>query len=90
METTPREVLVEKKYPIPADKITMLPEVYEKLGKLSAGATAEPTPEEEAKKAAAASAAEAASEAVHAEAGSEIVHVDAAAEAAKESATMQA
>lgn len=84
--TTPREILVDKKFGVPADKVTMLPEVYDKLEKLAAGATAEPTPEEEAKKSQAASVAEAASESVHAEAGSEVVQVDAAAEAAKEAA----
>lgn len=84
--TTPREIIIEKKFTIPADKVTMLPEVYEKLEKLSKGETAEPAPAEEEKKSVAASAAEKASESVHAEAGSEVVQVDAAAEAAKEAA----
>jgi len=84
--TTPRDIIIDKRYPIPADKVTMLPEVYEKLAKLSAGQTAEPTPQEEEKKSVAASAAEAASESIHAEAGSEVVQVDATAEAAKEAA----
>jgi lipid-binding SYLF domain-containing protein len=82
--TSPREILVDKKFGVPADKVTMLPEVYDKLAKLSAGATAEPTPEEEQKKTVAASAAEKASEEVHAQAGSEVVQVNAAEEAAKE------
>jgi hypothetical protein len=82
--TSPREILVDKCITAPADKVTMLPEVYDKLAKLSAGTAAEPTPAEEEKKAVAASAAEKASESVHAEAGSDVVHVDAAAEAAKE------
>lgn len=85
--TTPREILIEKKFGVPADKVTMLPEVYEKLAKLSAGVEAEPTPAEEEKKSVAASAAEKASESIHAEAGSEVVHVDAAAEAAKEASS---
>lgn len=84
--TTPRDIIIDKRYGIPADKVTMLPEVYDKLDKLSKGVEAEPAPAEEAKKAAAASAAEKASESIHAEAGSEVVHVDAAAEAAKEAA----
>ena len=82
--TAPREILVDKSVPVPADKVTMLPEVYEKLAKLSAGVQAEPTPAEEEKKSVAASAAEKASESVHAEAGADVVHVDASAEAAKE------
>ncbi len=82
--TSPREILVEKSVSVPADKVTMLPEVYDKLAKLSAGVQAEPSPAEQEKKSVAASAAEKAAESVHAEAGSEVVHVDAAAEAAKE------
>jgi len=84
--TTPRDIIIEKRYPIPADKVTMLPEVYDKLDKLSKGVEAEPAPAEEEKKSVAAAEAEKASASIHAEEGADVVHVDAAAEAAKEAA----
>lgn len=83
-DLTPRDILVEGRAVVPADKVTLLPEVYDKLKKCEAAATAEPTPADEQKKSVAASAAEQAASSVQAEAGSEVVEVDAAAEAAKE------
>lgn len=85
-DVTPRDILVEGRVTVPADKVTLLPEVYAKLAKCEAAATAEPTPAEEEKKSLAASAAEQASASVRAKEGSNVIQVDAAAEAVKEAA----
>lgn len=79
---TPAEIF-DGKVEIPADKVTLLDDVYEKLDQLAVGATAEP--ENEEKKQAAAAAAEEASAEVNKEQADDIVEVDATAEAAKES-----
>jgi len=73
------------KVTVPADKVTMLDEVYKKLKLLSEGATAEPDEAEAKKKEAAAAAAEEAKEQVHKE--EDVVEVYAKVEAEKEEAT---
>lgn len=80
---TPRDILVEGRCTIPEGKVTLLPEVYEKLKKLSEGAVDEPDAAALEKKAAAHSHAEKASEEVN-KTDPDVVTVDASAEAAKE------
>eukprot|EP00545_Synedropsis_sp_CCMP1620_P003409 CAMPEP_0119014734 /NCGR_PEP_ID=MMETSP1176-20130426/10321_1 /TAXON_ID=265551 /ORGANISM="Synedropsis recta cf, Strain CCMP1620" /LENGTH=268 /DNA_ID=CAMNT_0006967971 /DNA_START=67 /DNA_END=873 /DNA_ORIENTATION=+ len=84
--TVARDILYTPGYvTVPANKVTMLNEVYDKLNKLQEGNTAEPAPAEEAKKTEAKKVAEKEGEAAKANPEAEVVKVDAAAEAAKES-----
>jgi lipid-binding SYLF domain-containing protein len=82
-ECTPRDILIEGRCAVPEGKVTLLPEVYEKLSKLAQGAVLEPDAAALEKKAAAHSHAEKASEEVN-KADPDVVQVDAAAEAEKE------
>lgn len=74
--------ILSGKVEVPSEKVTLLGEVYDKLKKLSAGATATPDATEASKKEAAAAAADEAAKEVHKE--EDIVEVDATAGAAKE------
>ena len=67
---------------VPSDKVTLLSDDYDKLGKLSEGATAAPDASEEEKKKAAAAVAEVASKEVHKE--EDVEEVDAKAKAEEE------
>ena len=87
-DITTEEILYGKNVILPQDKVTLLEEVYDKLGKLSQGtelAVLESAAVVEEKKKKAHAAAEAAGEATKND--PDIVHVDAAAEAAKESSS---
>lgn len=77
----PRQIVLDDMVDFPADKVTMIDEVYEKLKKLSEGATAEPAADEEAKKQQALAQAEKEASVRNQEAG--VVHVDSSKEAAK-------
>lgn len=79
---SPQDIALLGRAQLP-DKVTLISDVYDKLNKLSAGALADPTPDEEAKKLAAKASADAA--ALQANQAPDVVQVDAAAEAAKES-----
>jgi Las17-binding protein actin regulator len=83
---TPKDI-VDGNVTVPADKTTMLQEVYDKLNKCLEGTTAEVTSEEEEKKKAAQEAAEKEHEAMAKEHAEEVVEVDAAELAAKEAET---
>jgi lipid-binding SYLF domain-containing protein len=82
-QCTPRDILVEGRCAVPEGKVTLLPEVYEKLNKLAQGAVHEPDAAALEKKVAAHSHAEKASEEVN-KSDPDVIEVDAAAEAAKE------
>jgi SH3 domain-containing YSC84-like protein 1 len=82
-DCTPRDILIEGRCTVPEGKVTLLPEVYEKLSKLAQGAVLEPDAAALEKKAAAHSHAEKASEEVN-KTDPDVVQVDAAAEAEKE------
>jgi len=74
--------ILSGKVEVPAEKVTLLSEVYDKLEKLGSGATAEAVAAEQAKKVAAAAVAEETAEEV--KKTEDVVEVDAKAEAAKE------
>jgi lipid-binding SYLF domain-containing protein len=82
---TPRDILVEGRCAVPEDKVTLLPEVYDKLKKCAEGAVHEPDAAALEKKAVAHDHAEKASEEV-AKTDPDVVQVDAEPEAAKEMA----
>lgn len=81
MATTPRSI-AEGGVTMPVGKPTLINEVYEKLNKLSAGQTYEPSPDEAARVASLRVSAQLASE--EANRAADVVHVNAEAEAAKE------
>jgi len=73
--------IMSGKVEVPADKVTLLSDVYEKLDKLSNGVTATPDATEEEKKTAAAAVAEESAAEVHKEEDVEEVDAKAKAEA---------
>jgi Las17-binding protein actin regulator len=83
---SPKDI-VDGNVTVPADKVTMLQEVYDKLNKCLEGTTAETTSDEEEKKKAAHDAAVKEHEEMATAYADEVVQVDAAQEAAKEASS---